>query len=619
MNRRERRSGKTSGTRSNSRTDQPTLAAPTPAALYEAGLAHLDAGRHLDAQLCCRQALAIDAEHADTLQLMGLLSLQARQYDHAVEWLSQAIRQSPRTEYLSTLGITLKQMGRLSDALNVFDKAVQLKPDDAELWKHLGGVLTALDRPADALLSFQHALQLDPRHFEAAYQSGVLLHRLERFAEALVQFDLCCELRPDHAPALQMRARALRGLKRYEECLADARRAHALDPADPVTCNNIGDALLWLGRDDEALKWFDKALALRPDFVEVLLNKGFALFGVHRFKEASETYRRLLAVDPANAKAAWQLAHLKLLTGDYESGWTEREARWRTADFSPDYPKFSQARWLGEQSIDGKTILVHVDEGLGDTLQFARYLPLLAARGARVVLVAQDALCPLLAGVSGVSQCIPFSARSYPPFDMHCPLMSLPLAFGTTLATIPPANYLPPLPIERIQAWETRLGPRDRPRVGLVWSGNPKQGNDRNRSMPLKTLTPLLDVDATFISLQKDIRPHDKVVLKERAEIVDLTADLTDFVETAALISCLDLVITVCTSVAHLAGTLGRPTWVMLPYLADWRWMLDRADSPWYPSVRLFRQEKGRDYAGVVSVVRTELLAMTSAFTPGQR
>ena len=186
--------------------------------------------------------------------------------------------------------------------------------------------------------------------------------------------------------------------------------------------------------------------------------------------------------------------------------------------------------------------------------------------------------------------------------------MSLPLALGTTLETIPPANYLPPLPTERVQAWEQRLGPRERLRVGLVWAGNPKQGNDRNRSMPLKTLTPLLDVDATFVSLQKDPRPDDKTLLGERADIVDLTADLSDFVETAALVSCLDLVITVCTSVAHLAGTLGRPTWVMLPYLPDWRWLLDRSDSPWYPSVRLFRQDDRRDYAGVVDRMRTDLL-----------
>jgi tetratricopeptide (TPR) repeat protein len=619
MNRRERRAaGKSSRAEQRSRTEQSSPAAPTPAALYETGLQHLRAGRHLDAQVCCQQALAIDAGHADSLHLMGLLSLQTQQYDHAVEWLSRAIRQDPRTEYLSTLGITLKQMGRLEDALNVFDKAAQLKPDDAELWKHAGGVLVALHRPADALLSFQHALQLDPRHWEAAYQSGVLLHQSERFEEALLQFNLCDEIRPAHAPTLQTRARTLRGLKRYDECLADARRAHALDPSDPFTCNNIGDALLWLGRYEEGLQWFDKALALRPHFVEVLLNKGFALLQIHRFDDAFDTYRHLLAVDPNNAKAAWQLAHLKLLTGDFWAGWVEREARWKVPDFSLEYPNFLQAKWLGKESLDGKTILVHVDEGLGDTLQFARYLPLLAARGARVVLVAQDALCPLLSDVSGVAQCIPFSSRTYPPFDMHCPLMSLPLAFGTTLETIPPANYLPPLPVERVQAWEKRLGPHNRPRVGLVWSGNPKQGNDRHRSMPLKTLTPLFDVDATFVSLQKDPRPDDKALLDQRAEIADLTADLTDFVETAALVSCLDLVITVCTSVAHLAGTLGRPTWVMLPYLPDWRWLLDRNDSPWYPTVRLFRQDDTRDYEGVVESVRTELLAMTAAIEPGQ-
>ncbi len=595
------------------RADQDSQAAPTVAALYETGIAHLRAGRHLDAQICCQQALAIDAGHADTLHLMGLLSLQAGQYDHAVEWLSRAIRQTPntqtrKTDYLSALGITLKQMGRLNDARNVFDKAVQLRPDDADLWKHAGGVLVALNRPADALLSFQHALQLDPRHWEAAYQSGVLLHQFERFEEALVQFNLCDELRPDHAATLQTRARVLRGLKRYESCVADARRAHALDPADPVTCNNIGDALLWLGRHEEGLQWFDKALARRPDFIEVLLNKGFALLQAHRFDEAFETYRHLLVVDPNNAKAAWQLAHLKLLTGDFEAGWAEREARWKMPDFSTEYPKFSQAKWLGQESIEGNTILVHVDEGLGDTLQFARYLPMLAARGARVVLVVQDALCPLLADVSGVSACIPFSSKTYPPFDLHCPIMSLPLAFGTTLATIPSANYLPPLPAARIQVWEQRLGPRDRLRVGLVWAGNPKQGNDCNRSVPFRTLTPLLDVDATFVSLQKDPRPDDKTRLGERTDIVDLTADLGDFVETAALICCLDLVITVCTSVAHLAGTLGRPTWVMLPYLPDWRWLLDRDNSPWYPTVRLFRQDDTRDYAGVVDRMRTELL-----------
>ena len=594
-----------------SRTDQGSPAAQTPVVLYQIGLQHLRAGRPLEAQIACQQALAIDAGHADSLHLMGLVSLQAQQYDHAVEWLSRAILQDPRTDYLSTLGIALKQMGRLDEALRVFDKAVQLKPDDAELRKQLGVTLAAVGRPGDALLSFQHALQLDPHHWEASYQSAIVLHQLERFDEALLQANICDRLRPHHAATLQMRARVLRALRRYEDCLADNIRAHALDPADPLTCNNMGDALLWLDRYDEGLRWFDEALALRPDFIDVLLNKGFALFHLRRLDEAAETYRRVTELDPGNAKAAWQLAHIALLTGDFAAGWAAREARWNMPDFSTEYPKFSEPKWLGEEPIDGKTILVHVDEGLGDTLQFARYLPLMADRGARVVLVAQDALCPLLSGVRGVSECVPFSLRAYPSFDMHCPIMSLPLAFGTTLETIPPANYLPPLPAERIAQWENRLGARDRLRVGLVWSGNPKQGNDRNRSMPLARLAPLLDLDATFVSLQKDLRPDDATLLA-KSNIVDLTADLTDFVETAALISCLDVVITVCTSVAHLAATLGRPTWVMLPYLPDWRWLLDRDDSPWYPAVRLFRQDSTRDYARVVEAVRTELETMIS-------
>ncbi|WP_363331193.1 tetratricopeptide repeat protein [Bradyrhizobium sp.] len=337
MNRRERRA-----TAKTSRTTLKSPAASTPAGLYQAGLQHLSAGRHLDAQICCQQALAIDAEHADTLHLMGLLALHTRQYDHAVAWLARAIRQNPKTEYFSSLGLALKHQGRLEEALKVFDKAVQLKPDDAELWKHLGGVPSALDRRTEALLSYQHVLKLNPRHWEAAYQSAVLLHESKRFEEALVHFNLCAELQPDHAPTLLMRGRSLRGLKRYEECLADSERAYALDPADPVNCNNIGDALLLLGRSEEGLPWFDKALKLRPDFVDVLVNKGFALLQIHRFDQAFEIYDRVKALAPDNARGSYHLAHLQLLTGNFEAGWAAREARWKIPELSAEYPKFPQ-------------------------------------------------------------------------------------------------------------------------------------------------------------------------------------------------------------------------------------------------------------------------------------
>lgn len=609
MSRRERRSARDSRLNRSSSTDI------TPAELCEAGLQHLGAGRPLDAQVCCQRAFAIDPEHAATLHLMGLLALHAGQHGHAVEWFARAVRQAPNSGYLASLATALKISGRLDDALKAFDKAVQLAPEDAESWKNLGGGLVALDRRADALLAYQQALKLDPRHWEAACQTGVLLHELERFEEALHYFKLCDELRPDHAATLLWRARSLRGLQRYEECLADNKRAHALAPANPVICNNVGDALLLLGRFQEGLEWFDKALALQPDRVDVLLNKGFALNRLRRFSEAMAIYRRASALDPNNVQARYELAHLELLMGHFEAGWAAREARWSTPGFSAEYPRFAQPKWLGEETVDGKTILVHVDEGMGDTIQFARFVPLLVQRGARVILVVQDALVPLLSGTPGVAACLPFSASvagRLPAFDMHCPIMSLPLALGATLETVPPPTCLSPVPPERVAAWDQRLPPRDRLRVGLVWSGNPNQGNDRNRSMPLATLLPLLEVDASFVSLQKDPRPDDRALLGKQIGLIDLTDDLTDFAETAALVSCLDLVITVCTSVAHLAATLGRPTWVMLPYIGDWRWLVDRDDSPWYPSVRLFRQDGTRSYAGVVERVRAELAAVIS-------
>jgi hypothetical protein len=313
---------------------------------------------------------------------------------------------------------------------------------------------------------------------------------------------------------------------------------------------------------------------------------------MHRFEEALAIYDGLKAADPNDALADLGRAHLQLLAGNFEAGWAGREARWKLPS---GYPKLAQPMWLGHEPLEGKTILIGADEGFGDTIQFARYVPMLAARGANVVFVVQDQLHPLLSDLPGVSQCIPMTANHLPAFDMHCPTMSLPLAFGTRLDSIPaPISYLRPAEA-RVCAWENRIGPHDKLRVGLVWSGNPRHRNDHNRSLSLGALTRILDVDATFFSLQKEPRPADKAILAERNDILDFTVDLADFSETAALISCLDLVVTVDTSVAHLSAALGRPTWILLPYTPDYRWLLDRDDSPWYPTARLFRQTATRD------------------------
>ena len=583
----------------------PTLECPQ-AVLCETGLHHLNAGRLLDAQVCCRQALAIDPDCADACHLMGLLSLHVAQHELAVEWLARAIAQAPKAEYVSSLGTALHRSGRLEEASKALDKAVQLRPDDAGLWTNLGAVLEELKRPLDAVLCFQHALKLDPRHLEAACRCALLLQRIGRLDEALVHFDLCDELRPHHAATLAARSLVSRGLKRFEDYLADGRQAHALDPKDAEICHNVGDALFLLGRLEEALEWFDRTLALAPSLTLALESRAVVLRRMHRFDEAYAIYNHLISIDPTNsAKVELDIAHVDLLLGNFEAGWSRREARWRIPDFPIAFPNAPEPAWLGEESIEGKTILVYPDEGLGDTIQFIRYAPMLAARGAHAVLVVQDSLHALLSASLGSSCCLPSSAAALPAVDVRCPVMSLPLAFRTTLDTIPPPIRLS-APAERIKAWEERLGPHDKLRIGLAWCGSPAHANDHNRSIPLRLLTGVLDVDATFLSLQKDPRPDDAVVL-ERTDIVDLTMHLTDFSETAALVSCLDLVITVDTSIAHLAGSLGCPTWIMLAHTPDYRWLLNRDDSPWYPAVRLFRQTSAGDFVGVIERVRAEL------------
>jgi tetratricopeptide (TPR) repeat protein len=601
---------------STKKIDEPRKS--TPAALYEAGLAHMQAGRYLDARLCCRQALAVDPNHADALHLMGLLALRAKQYDKAVEWNVRAIRQDPKSNYLASLGTALQQQGRREEALEAFDKAVQLKPDDAELRVKLGRALVELERLTDALSAFQNALRLSPRQWDAAYESGVIHHKLGQLERSLKHLDLCRELRADDASTLQLRGLVLMALKRFEESLADSLAAHAVDPSSVETRNNIGGALLSLGRDEEALTWFDGALEIRPNLTEALNNKIVSLGQLHRFEDAFALCRRMKASKLDNARTEWILAHLHLLTGNFEAGWAENEVRLRLP--SSTYPKFPLRAWHGGESVEGKTILICADEGLGDTIQFVRYVPMLAERGARIVLVVQNPLYRLLLGLPGVSQCFSFAGGRLPEIDMHCPIGSLPLAFRTRLDAIPSAKSYLPSPSERhVQAWEDRLGRHTKLRVGLAWSGNPDHANDHNRSIPLRKLSRILDVDATFVSLQKDPRPDDAAVLRERSDIVDLTVYLSDFIETAALVSCLDLVITVDTSVAHLAGALGRPTWILLPYTPDYRWLLDRDDSPWYPSVRLFRQTESRDYESVLDRVRDELRARIALFKPARQ
>ena len=388
--------------------------------------------------------------------------------------------------------------------------------------------------------------------------------------------------------------------------MASYERAIASKPDFAEAHNNRGLALCDLDRHNEALVSFERAIALKPDFAEAYYNRGNTLRELRRHTDALVSYQRAIALRPDYASAHWNLADCHLLLGDFANGWKEYEWRWKLNQREHGKRDFAQPLWSGAQPLKGRKVLLHSEMGLGDTLLFCRYAKEVAALGAQVVLEVQPPLLLLLAGLEGVAGTVPHGAP-LPAFDYHCPLLSLPLAFRTDMQSIPASvPYIRSNP-ERVASWRFKLGEKSKPRVGIVWSGSAALKNDR-RSMGLAAMLPLLRDWAEWVSLQKEVRDADNALLASRADIRQVGAELSDFAETAAVVELMDVVVTVDTSVANLAGAMGKPVWILLPFNPhDWRWMLDREDSVWYPTARLFRQPAMGDWATVIRRVDEEL------------
>ncbi len=502
-------------------------------------------------------------------------------------------------------GLKHQQAGRLAEAEACYRRVLAGQPDHADALHLLGVIAHQVGRHDLAVELIRQAIKRDGRNPVYFSNLGVALKAQGRLDEVVAACRQAIHLKPDYAEAYSNLGYALWDQGRLEEAVAACRQAIRFKPELAEAHCNLGGALEVQGKHDEAVAACHQAIRLNPDYAEAFFNRGNALKELGRLDEALTSYDKALALKPDYAQAHWNRSLLRLLKGDFERGWAESEWRWNNASLGLSKRNFTQPLWLGAESIDGRTMLLHHEQGLGDAIQFCRYAPLLAARGARVILEVEEPLKQLMSGLAGVSHCVS-KGEALPDFDLHCPLLSLPLAFGTRLETIPSTTPYLHAPA-RGQDWEARLGPKNRPRIGLVWSGNPRHRDDRKRSIELKALSPLFDVAATFVSLQKDLRAGDEATLAERGDIIRLGPSLESFADTAALISQLDLVISVDTSVAHLAGALGRPVWVLLPFVPDWRWLLDRDDSPWYPTARLFRQTGSRDWRGVVERVRAAL------------
>jgi tetratricopeptide (TPR) repeat protein len=531
------------------------------------------AGRTGEAAELFQRVLKKAPDHPDALYFLGLMKMEQRNFSDALKFMNKAVKENPRfadAHFLS--GSILNQLGRRTEAVAAYNRAVVINPNHIHALNDLGNTLRLLNRAQEAIVAYDRAVAVAPDFAEAHNNKGVALAESKRFVEAIVSYDRALALRPNYAEAY----------------------------------SNRGGALLFLSRPDEALVDFDRALALNSEYPEAINNRGTALQDLNAHREALVWHQRALLFGPDNAIAHLNAATAHLALGEYAQGWPEYEWRWNTPDLAPIRRDLRRPQWRGDQSLEGRTILLHAEQGFGDMMQFARYVPMVAARGAKVILEAPNVLVPLLRTLAGVSELIGRGDK-LPRFDLHCPLLSLPLAFHTELHAIPAQIPYLNAPKERIAKWRQRLAEIDRRKIGLAWSG---RSYPRNRSIPLEELNPLLSLpDVCFVSLQKELSAEERSRVSGRSNLLHFGEELADFADTAGIISALDLVISIDTSIAHLAGAMGKSLWVLLLFGSDFRWLVDRDDSPWYPTARLFRQSKIGAWGDVVARVNAILAA----------
>ena len=499
------------------------------------------------------------------------------------------------------------QRGDLAEARRLYSLVLRREPGNAEAL-HLAGVAEAQSGSAETGLTLlDRAVLADARNPVIRVNQSLVFSSLGRMTEALGSADAACLVAPTFAPAHATRGDLLHSSGRFDEAAASFARAAALTPEDGSLQVRLGNSLAMLGRFEEALSAFSRAARLDPGDPHAHMQQGICLLLLHRHEAALRCLDHAVGLAPDFADAHNARAVVLLTLGDYRRGLPELEWRWTAASTSSSRERreYRQPRWTGREPLAGKRILLYNEQGLGDTLQFCRYVDLVASKGATVILQAQRPLMKLLQQLSGASQVVA-DDEAPPEFDLHCALMSLPLAFETSVESVPaPVPYLQADPA-RVAAWQQRLGPRNHPRVGLMWSGNPENLQDRYRSFPLAEWLPHLPQGFEYFSLQRFVRDEDCAALNGGV-VRDLSAEQHEFDDAAALCACMDLVISVCTSVAHLSGAMGRPTWILLARQADWRWLLHRGDSPWYPTARLYRQDSAGDWSHVFSRVASDL------------
>ena len=567
---------------------------------YSAAFKQHQEGHLVEAKALYHAILAEESRHAATHHLLGLVEHQLGRHEAALVSIGRAIElDDSEPHFHNNLGTVYRALRRPEEAARSHARALALKPDLAEAHSNLGLALQEQGQWAAAQRAFEQALLVKPGYAKAHYNLGNVLAARAEPQKAVDHFLEAIRSDPNFIDAYNNLGAVLAELGRLNEAAECYRYVLARQPANAAAHNNYGNVLA--RRDDlaAAARSVTQALALQPDYVEALVNLGNVTLEQGEPGAAAAAYARALELDPENDSAHWNQGLALLLQGKLRSGWLA----WRRNVAAAK--RFKQQEWRGGE-LAGATILIHAEQGFGDTIQFARYLPLVAQRGGRVIVEAPTELHRLLAAIEGVDAVHAFG-DALPDFAWQCPLLSLPLAFDTTLDTIPAQIPYLAADGQAAEEWRRRLA-RPGLKVGLVWAGNPGHKRDRHRSLPLSALAPLAGVaDVSFFALQKGAAVEEANDAPPFLRLEMLSPLLADFADTAAAIMALDLVISVDTSVAHLAGALGKPLWLLLPYAPDWRWLETRADSRWYPTARLYRQDASRRWAPVIARLAEEL------------
>jgi tetratricopeptide (TPR) repeat protein len=570
---------------------------------------HHNAGRLRDAEVIYRQILAQQPNHPDALHLLGVLAHQAGQLDTGIDLIRRAIAiKSTSPEYFSNLGNALREKGLIEDAIEAHRAGLRLRPDFAVIHYNLGNTLRQAGRIDEALASYREAVRFEPRIAGMRNSLAVTLRLKGLLSEAEVEQRKAVRLDPNFDMAQSNLGVLLRDIGKLDESIAACREAIRLNPNFAEAHYNLGTALYDQGRLDETAAAFREAIRLKPDSADAHNNLATVMADSQRPNEAIAGYREALRYKPDYAEVHWNLALNLLLQGNFAEGWPEYSWLSRCKEFASPNWNLPQPTWDGRE-LNGQTILLHAEQGFGDAIQFVRYAPLVVQRGGRVVIQCQRELVDLFRAAPNLGHVVA-ADENLPPFDRHCSLLELPMIFRSDLQSIP--RNVPYLQVDDSlqNLWRERLASAPGLlRVGLAWAGNPIHRRDHKRSLRLAQLQPLASrPDVTFISLQKGPASDEAKHPPDGMALLDFTNELTDFQQTAALISNLDLVIAVDTAVIHLAGALGKPAWLLITAVPDWRWLIDRGDSPWYPTLRIFRQREPGDWDSAIAAATAELL-----------